>query len=170
MKNLRRGQAGSESGFTLIELLIVMSVILILLTLAIPGYQKVHIKANETSAISSIKNLVSAEGEYNSSYPAHGFACSMPVLGGKTGSGNPTPEAAQIIADDLASGSKSGYNFVLSNCGKNTVNNTDQYTSYQLTATPVSVGHTGYRRFCTDENGQIRYDPKGGTNCTELLQ
>jgi type IV pilus assembly protein PilA len=159
----------SELGFTLVELLIVMSVILILMVMAIPGMQKAIIRANETSAISSIRMLNSAEGQYNSDYPQHGFSCTLPALGGKTG-GTPSPEAAQLIADDLASGSKSGYTFTVSGCTKNTVNNVDQYNSYTINAVPNSVGHTGNRGFCTDENGQIRYDPKGGTNCTELLQ
>jgi type IV pilus assembly protein PilA len=160
----------NELGFTLVELLIVMSVILILMVMAIPGMQKAIIRANETSAIQSIRTLNSMEGEYASQYPQHGFSCTLPALGGKAGSGTPSPEAAQLIGDDLASGSKSGYTFTVSGCTKNTVNNVDQYNSYTINAVPNSVGHTGNRGFCTDENGQIRYDPKGGTNCTELLQ
>jgi type IV pilus assembly protein PilA len=159
-----------ESGFTLVELLIVMSVILILLTLAIPAMQSVIRRGNETSAITSLRMLNEMEGQYNSTYPQHGFACSLTALGGKIGSGPPTAESAQLIPDDLASGHKAGYTFTISNCAKTTINNVDQYNSYQITAVPNSVGHSGNRGFCTDENGEIRYDPKGGTNCTELLQ
>ena len=162
-------QRHDQAGFTLVELLIVMSVILIIITLAIPSYEKVHIKADETSAMASVRMLNSMETEYNSSFPAHGFACSLATLGGKPGT-TPTPEAAQLIPDDLASGSKAGYNFTISNCQKNTVNNVDQYNSYNITATPVSVGKSGQRTFCSDESGQIHFDPKGGTNCTEILQ
>ena len=159
-----------ESGFTLVELLIVMSVILILMTLAIPAMQSVIRRGNETSATASLRNLNEMEGQYASTYPQHGFACTLAALGGKQGSAPPSPEAAQLIADDLASGTKSGYTFTIGGCNKTTINNIDQYNSYQITATPNSVGHSGNRGFCTDENGQIRYDPKGGTNCTELLQ
>ncbi|HLI76341.1 MAG TPA: prepilin-type N-terminal cleavage/methylation domain-containing protein [Acidobacteriaceae bacterium] len=159
-----------QAGFTLVELLIVMSVILIIITLAIPSYEHVHIKANETSAIASVRMLNSMETEYNSSFPSHGFACSLATLGGKQSAGAGTAEAAGLIPEDLASGSKAGYNFTVSNCAKNTVNNVDQYNSYQITATPVNVGKTGNRTFCSDETGQIRFDPKGGTNCTEILQ
>jgi type IV pilus assembly protein PilA len=160
----------SEAGFTLIELLIVMSVILILMTLAIPAMQAVNRTAHQTSAISSLRMLNQMEGQYNSNYPQHGFACALSALGGKAGSGNPTPEAAQLIADDLASGNKAGYTFTITCGGKSTVNNTDQYNSYAITAVPNSVGHSGNLGYCTDEEGQIHYDPKGGTNCTELLQ
>lgn len=169
MKN-RNTRPVTEAGFTLVELLIVMSVILILMTLAIPQMQKVIKRGNETSAISSLRTLNQMEGEYASTYPTHGFSCSLAALGGKEGSGPPTPEAAQLIASDLASGNKAGYTFNITNCAKTTVNNVDQYNSYEITAVPNSVGHTGDRGFCTDPDGQIHYDPKGGTNCTELLQ
>jgi type IV pilus assembly protein PilA len=159
-----------ESGFTLVELLIVMSVILILMTLAIPAMQSVIRRGNETSAIASLRMLNEMEGQYNSNYPQHGFACSLTTLGGKVGSAPPSAEAAQLIPDDLASGTKAGYTFTISGCNKTTVNNVDQYNSYQINAVPNLVGHSGNRGFCTDENAQIRYDPKGGTNCTELLQ
>jgi type IV pilus assembly protein PilA len=158
-----------EAGFTLIELLIVMSVILILMTLAVPAMQKVIKKGNETSAIQSVRDLTTQEGEYNSMFPTHGYSCSLAALGGKAGSGPPTAEAAQLIPEDLSSGFKSGYTFAITNCTKITAGNQDQYTSYEVTAVPNTVGKTGDRGFCSDGN-EIRYDPKGGTNCTELLQ
>jgi type IV pilus assembly protein PilA len=160
----------AEQGFTLVELLIVMSVILILITLAIPKLMNVRKTANETSAIASLRTLNDMEGQYNSTYPTHGFACSLASLGGTAGSGQPSPEAAQLINEDLASGTKSGYTFSITCGAKNTINNVDQYNSYVLTAVPNSLGHTGNRGFCTDEGGQIHFDPKGGTNCTEILQ
>ena len=158
------------AGFTLVELLIVMSVILILMTLAIPATQAVIRHGNETSAVASVRDIVTEEANYNSQYPAHGFSCSLAAMGGKAGGEPPTPESAQMIADDLASGHKSGYTFTIGKCVKTTINNVDQVNSYEITAVPNAVGKSGNRGFCADENGQIRFDPKGGTNCTELLQ
>jgi len=167
--NTKTQHRNTSAGFTLVELLIVMSVILILMTLAIPATQMVIRHGNETSAANSVRMLVSSENTYNSQFPAHGFSCSLLAMGGKPGE-PPTPDSAQLIADDLASGFKAGYKFAITNCVKTTNNNVDHVESYQVTAVPSSVGHSGNRGFCADENGVIHFDPKGGTNCTELLQ
>ena len=160
----------NEEGFTLIELLIVMSVMLILMTLAVPQLLKLRKQAQETSAVQSLRTIGQAELQYNSAYPANGFSCSLATLGGDPKSGAPTAQAAQLITPDLASGQKAGYTFAISNCTKVTVNNQDMYTSFEITAVPNSIGKTGDRGFCTDENNTIRYDPAGGTNCTQPIQ
>jgi type IV pilus assembly protein PilA len=160
----------AEEGFTLIELLIVMSVMLILMTLAIPQMLKLTKTAHETSAMQSVRTIGQAELQYNSAYPASGFACSLPALGGDPKSGAPTAQAAQLISPDLASGQKAGYTFAITNCSKVTVNNQDMYTSYEITAVPNAVGKTGDRGYCSDENNSIRFDPAGGTNCTQPIQ
>ena len=143
---------------------------LILMTLAIPQMLTLTKQAHETSAFQSVRTLNQAELQYSSAYPANGFACSLAALGGKSSSGAPTPQSAQLISDDLASGNKAGYTFAITGCSKVTINNQDQYTSYQITAVPNSVGHSGDRGFCSDENGTVRYDPQGGTNCTQPMQ
>ena len=146
-----------------------ITALLICMTLAIPAMQKVIRTGNETSAITSLHMLNEAETQYNATYPQHGFACSLHMLGGQVGSAAPSVDAAQLVAPDLAAGNKAGYTFTLTCGGKTISNNADLYNSYTLTAVPNSLGHSGNRGFCTDENAQIRFDPKGGTNCTELL-
>lgn len=162
-------QQRCDEGFTLIELLIVMSVMLILMTLAVPQLLKLRKQANETSAIQSVRTIGQAELQYNSAYPANGFSCSLTTLGGQPGSA-PTAQSAQLIAPDLTTAQKAGYTFALTNCTKVNVNNQDMFTSFQITAVPQSVGKTGDRGFCADENGTIRFDPAGGTNCTQPIQ
>jgi len=166
MKNRRQ----LEAGFTLVELLIVMSVILIIITAAIPQITKVHKNADELSAKQSVRTIVQAEIQYSSSYPTNGFACSLAALGGDPSSGAPTAQSAQLIPSDLASGQKAGYTFAITNCTKVNVNNQDVYTSYEVTAVPQAIGKTGDQGYCADENNQIRYDPAGGTSCTALVQ
>lgn len=159
-----------QGGFTLMELLIVMSIILILMLIAIPNFTSMKSQANETSAIQSLRAIYQAQIQYQTTYPANGFACSLASLGGSSGSGAPSPQAAQVLQGDLATGNKSGYTFAIVNCTKVTVNNQDMYTSYEATAVPQAVGKTGHRGFCIDQAGEIKADPSGGTNCTLPLQ
>lgn len=156
-----------EAGFTLMELLIVMAVILILMLVAIPSLLNMTIQAHETSALASLHAIQDAEVQYSSTYPANGYACSLTNLGGATGAGAPTPQAAQLLQGTLASGLKDGYNFNITNCTKATgANNQDIFTSYEVTAVPQTVGKTGHRGFCMDMSGEVKTDPAGGTNCT----
>jgi type IV pilus assembly protein PilA len=165
-----RAEQGTEEGFTLIELLIVMSVMLILMTLAVPQLLKLRKQGQELSAIQSLRTIGQAELQYNSAYPANGFSCSLATLGGDPKSGAPSAQSAQLITPDLASGQKAGYTFAITNCTKVTVNNQDMYTSYEITAVPNSIGKSGDRGFCSDENNTVRFDPAGGTNCTQPIQ
>ena len=170
MQRLEKRAEQHEEGFTLIELLIVMSVMLILMTLAVPQMLKLTKQSHELSAVQSIRTIVQAQLQYNSQYPANGFSCSLPQLGGDPKSGAPSAQAAQLIDVGLATGNKSGYTFAITNCNKVTVNNQDMYTSYEVTAVPTSPGKSGDRGFCSDENNRITFDSAGGTNCTQPIQ
>lgn len=166
----RRKRHQPEAGFTLMELLIVISIMLILMLIAIPNMLNLKASANETSAMQSLHAIYEAELQYQSNYPANGFACSLTQLGGEASAGAPTPQAAQLLQSDLASGFKSGYTFSIVNCTKATVNNQDMFTSYEAVAIPQAVGKTGHKGFCIDLTGEIKSDPQGGTNCTTRMQ
>jgi len=157
------------NGFTLMELLIVMAVIAILMLIAIPTMGNMTRYANETSAQQSVRAINMAQSQYNTMYPSNGFACVLTALGGDPHSGPPTPTSAEVLQQDLATGIKSGYQFSINNCVKNTSSGSDRVTGYSVLAQPLTVGHTGNRTFCSDESGQIKFDPTGGTNCTQNL-
>ncbi len=157
------------NGFTLMELLIVMAIITVLMLIAIPSYLNYVRLANETSAIKSIQTISQAQTQYSMQYPVNGYACALTGLGGDLKSGPPSAESAQILPPDLASGIKSGYQFAISNCIKNSQNGTDRVTGFTIIAQPITVGKTGNRTFCSDESGMIKFDPAGGTNCTQSL-
>jgi type IV pilus assembly protein PilA len=161
-----------QRGFTLMELLIVMSIMIILMLIAIPNFISMKAQADETSAIQSLRAIYQAQIQYQTNYPANGFACALSALGGSAAaaSGPPSATAAQVLQGDLATGQKSGYTFNIVNCTKVTVNNQDMYTSYEATAVPQSVGKSGHRGFCIDQAGEIKADPAGGTNCTQPIQ
>jgi type IV pilus assembly protein PilA len=112
-----------------------------------------------------------AEIQYESTYPANGYACTLAALGGDPNAGAPSPAAAQMLQGDLSSGYKSGYVFTIGNCTKVSVNGADRITGYTVTAVPQTVNKTGNRGFCSDQfGGAPKYDPAGGSNCTQLLQ
>lgn len=166
----KRKRPQQEAGFTLMELLIVISIMLILMLIAIPNMLNLKSQANETSAIQSLHAIYEAQLQYQTNYPANGYACALSALGGDASAGAPSPQAAQLLQHDLASGYKAGYTFNIVNCTKATVNNQDMYTSYEAVAVPQAVGKTGHRGFCIDLTGEIKSDPAGGTNCTTNLQ
>jgi len=170
-QNRRTDRSIQPNGFTLMELLIVISIILILMLMAIPTMGNMKKNANETSAIQSLHAISMAEIQYESTYPANGYACTLAALGGDPNSGPPTPTAAQMLQADLSSGYKSGYIFTIGNCTKVSINGQDRITGYTVTAVPQTVGKSGNRGFCSDQyGGAPKYDPAGGTNCTQQLQ
>ena len=171
---LSRQRNGSDhrtrvNGFTLMELLIVMAIITVLMLIAIPSYLNYVRLANETSAVKSIQTISQAQTQFSMQYPVSGYACTLTALGGDPQSGPPSAESAEILPPDLASGVKSGYQFAISNCIKNSQNGTDRVTGFTIIAQPITVRKTGNRTFCSDESGQIKFDPAGGTNCTQSL-
>jgi type IV pilus assembly protein PilA len=165
----RARRQAKVNGFTLMELLIVMAIIAILMLIAIPTMGNMTRYANETSAQQSVRAINMAQSQFNSTFPSNGFACTLIALGGDSHSGPPTPTNAEMLQQDLAGGIKSGYQFTISNCVKNTATGSDRVTGYTVMAQPLTVGKSGNRTFCSDESGQIKFDPAGGTNCTQNL-
>jgi type IV pilus assembly protein PilA len=144
-------------------------IIPILMLIAIPTMANTKRYANETSAIHSIMAINLAEAQYQVTYPQIGYACSLAALGGDSNSGPPTPAHAQMLVQDLASGVKSGYRFTIGNCAELSVKGVKRITTYAIVAQPLTVGKTGNRTFCSDQFGAIKFDPTGGTNCTQNL-
>ena len=164
----KRTSRQRPNGFTLMELLIVISIMLILMLLAIPNYNKAKVWANESSAIKSLGAIREAQLMYSQAYPSVGFACTLNALGGDPTQSAPTAAASRLLQGDLPSGSKAGYVFTITNCAK--APNSERIVSYEVTAVPQSVSKTGNRGFCLDADSEIKSDPTGGTNCTQLAQ
>ncbi|MGB2592698.1 MAG: prepilin-type N-terminal cleavage/methylation domain-containing protein [Candidatus Acidiferrum sp.] len=144
----------SQKGFSLIELLIVVAIILIISAIAIPTYMRSRMQANEASAVSSLRLINTAAITYFSTYQQVGYPPTLTSMGGASPCTS-TSTSACMLDDTVAEGTKSGYNFAWTSDGN------VPSVAYTATATPIVVGKTGQRMFCTDQTGVTRYDLSG---------
>lgn len=147
-----------------------VSLVAVIAWITIPTIGSTKKQANETSAIQSLRAIVQAQYQYESNFPAVGYAHTLTSLGGDSKSGPPSPDAAHILDSDLSAGAKSGYIFTITDWNGVTINGTKLITRYTVTAVPHIVGKTGNRGFCSDESGTLKADPTGGENCTQTVQ
>jgi type IV pilus assembly protein PilA len=125
-------------GFSLIELLIVIAIILVIVTIAVPQYNKQMMSAHETAAQQAIRTIHAVELQYYSQFGR--YAVSLAELG-PPASGAPSPAAADLISKDLTEGKKSGYIFTL----------TATPTGYAVSAVPETFNSSGRRTFYSDQ-------------------
>ncbi len=125
-----------NKGFSLIELMIVVLVIGIIAAIAVPNLAKSKMAAHESSAISAIRTLVTAQITFAVKSGSGDFAADLVSLQG-----------ANLIDSVLGSGTAEAYSFSLSGSG----------VQYTIDARPLVYGSSGIRSFFTDESGAIRY-------------
>jgi type IV pilus assembly protein PilA len=134
----QRRRTNPRAGFSLIELLIVIAIILVILTVALPKLTTAVRGARETGAVKAITTIHTAQVQYYSNY--NRFAASMQELG-PPASGAEGPSASGLIERDLASGEKGGYKFTLS----------PTPTGYTIAAVPSQYGTSGSKTYFSDQ-------------------
>jgi type IV pilus assembly protein PilA len=135
----------NEIGFSLIELLIVVAILGIIMAIAVPNLLASKRAANEGSAVSSMRTIHSCQLTYWATTGSGSYA-DLPTL------------AVDTLTDVvLGSGSKSGYNFVVTPSAASGT----QPALYYATAVPINTlgpTRTGTRRFGVTEDGVIHGD------------
>jgi len=131
-----------------------------LFLLVVPTLDGPHSRlfANEASAVSAVRTVITLQDEYSIAHAYTGFACELPLL---------KPMGQQKFPDYslefLTTGLRSGYKFSLVSCRPDA---NRARAHYQFAAVPVEQNKTGVRAFCADEAGVIWYDLGGSaTNC-----
>lgn len=142
-----------QKGFSLIELLIVVAIILIIAAIAIPNLLRARMAANESSAVSGIRTLTTAQVSYQSAYPTVGFAAALTNLGPGAATGCATPNSTTgcfidwtLTSATTAATAKNGYIF----------NVTGTATAFQAAAGASTWNQTGVRSFCAIADGVPR--------------
>lgn len=132
-----------RAGFSLIEIMIVVAIILVIASIAIPKINQQRMQAHEMAAIRTVTTIHTAQTQYFSQFGR--YATTIQELGPPT-SGQAGPSAADLIPGELAQGSKSGYNY----------NVTGGPNGYSIVAIPVAFNNTGRRTFFSDQTLVIR--------------
>jgi prepilin-type N-terminal cleavage/methylation domain-containing protein len=141
----------TDRGFTLIELLIVVAIISVIASFAVPGLLRSKMSANEASAIASLRAIATAQVSYATTCGSSGYAASLPTLGvAPAGTNAPYLSAAELT--QAVTVIKHGYLITMtagagSMAGANDCNGTATVSAFYATATPQTFGTTGGRSF-----------------------
>ncbi len=147
-------------GFSLIELLIVVAIILIIAAVAVPSFLHSRMAAYESAAVASVRTINSAMVTYNSTYPSVGFAASLSNLTGTcTGTTIPTSSSGCLIDSQLASGTRSGYSFTLTNVTGSPA------STYNVIAAPILLNYSGVHYYCSFADAVVRVSTTTITTC-----
>ncbi len=170
-----------QSGFTLIELMIVIAIIAIIAAIAIPNLLAARLSANETAAIATLRNILSAQAQFQQGAAADTDSDGTGEYGGFLElSGGGAGRMSAVLSPPVLSGafrvlnaagevSRSGYFFRVylpDAAGAGIGEPQSGYTAalvdpdlvettWCVYAWPVNYGQSGNRTFFTNQGGDV---------------
>ena len=176
-----RSHTRGRNGFTLIELMIVIAIIAIIAAIAIPNLLAARLSANETAAIATLRNIISAQAQFQQGAKADTDSDGTGEYGGFVEmSGGAAGRMAATLNPPVLSGafrvlnangevSRSGYFFRIylpngagAGIGEPQAGYTAALVNADLSETtwcgyahPVNYSQSGNRTFFTNQGGDV---------------
>lgn len=140
-------------GMALAGLILGYTGLALAVVIIIPNLLRERITSGQAPAVGSLRTINTAAITYASTYEKQGYPPSLAALRPPPRGKEPSADAAGLIDEVLASGTKRGYTFVYVPGEKDSGGHVVKYSIY---ASPVIPGTTGSNYYFTDESGVIR--------------
>lgn len=148
----KKYRAVPTGGFSLIELLIVVAIILVIAAIAVPSLLRARMAANETAAVTALRNIRNSEATYVITFASAGYANTLLKLGpGAVCDKNSACLVDELIACQTQPCAKSGYGFSLVSASA-----AEPFLDFSATGSPLSFGNSGRNNYCVPDDGVIR--------------
>jgi type IV pilus assembly protein PilA len=128
-----------KRGFSLIEVMLVLTIIGIVATIAVPSFLQSKVTAREGTAVTTLRAVITANMTYSLT---KGYGTYAPDLA--------TLEAVQLIDPALGTGIKGGYTFTIGGGGTGV-------STFSIGARPAAYGTSGFRSYYGDESNVIHF-------------